>query len=110
MHYLEAQIRNMANQSMDNDEGLIEGSWEFMAKNDLHPWRQALVAPEKNGLCKVGVINTQPFPITIPCGSYYGNFTFTCENAQTGTRPGRIAIIEPICSIWLNQLYASRML
>ena len=86
----------MANDSMEITEGLIEGSWDFMAKNDAHPWRQALVAPKQNGFCKVGVINTQPFPITIPRGSYYGNFTLACDTSRQGTRPGRIAIIEPI--------------
>ncbi len=54
--------------------GVATGSLEFMGRSDLHPWRNAVVEVDKTGECKLGVINTRNYPLTVKAGWEYGDF------------------------------------
>ena len=81
---------------MPLEEGMIEGSLDFMGKTDLHPWRNALILPQIDGICQVGVMNTTGENRVINKNTRYGEFKLVSNENNAWRFPWRIeTITEP---------------
>lgn len=89
IHALESDLRHQ--------DGVVDGSLQFMSDTDLHPVRRAVVRfqPRRGHLiAQVPVLNTLPDPITIPAGLSFG----TCDwisKVTDNSRPWRISTLGP---------------
>ena len=80
---------------MQPGEVFIAGGTPFMEKTDLHPWINVIATVGPTGTFLVGVMNTQPQPITVRKGTNYGDITATCRWQGNNTSPLKVATISP---------------
>ena len=80
--------------SMNPGDGLVEGSLEFMAKTDLHPWMHALRTVGQSGKMTVGALNTTDEAITLKAGVRYGDFTKACKSEHREYQPWHVSILS----------------
>ena len=71
----------------------VNGSLDFMAKTDCHPWLNAIISPNKNGEAKVGIMNSTAYPITIPRNCLYGTARLVCSVEEQHRFPWRVGSI-----------------
>ena len=73
----------------------VMGGATFMEKTDLHPWMNALAQAGPDGKMAVGLMNTQPYSITVKKGTHYGQATATCTVTEATAQPWKLATIQP---------------
>ena len=65
-----------------------------MEQTDLHPWLNTITTIQADGNMLVGVMNTQPYDITLTKGTQYGEATATCAWGEASKHSGKIATLQ----------------
>ena len=89
-----AYVQEICEGHMPIQDGAVIGSIDFMSKFDCHPWINAIVRPNDDGIIHVGIMNTQAHPIEIQANTLYGQYRLLCNSNQKDRFPWRVSLIQ----------------
>ena len=92
--FIPAHASEVAGNRMEHGYGVVEGSFDFMRKTDLHNWQNGYGYCDPAGHMVVGVMNTLNTPVTIQAGTRYGTITLACDDRDKDRFVNRISIMS----------------